>query len=157
MNDIELKIVSTIKIQTIVDGKKTTRRRFNFDVELPEDLEELVSSHCADVWNEVRAELRTPEEWVCLINRHANSHQLRGWAASIIWFKYGGNDDNVLYRLTKSYDHRKCKVKFSTVTEVLERMGCPRFVSEDAAIREQDRRKELKKYSNKTIKLEVKS
>ncbi len=155
MNDIELKIVNTIKIQTIKNGKKTTRRRFNFDVELPSELEDIICSHVSDVWKEVQAEQRTPEAWVDLIGAFTQSKQLRGWAASVIWFKYGGETDNVLYRLTKSYDHSKCKLKVSTLITLLEKMGCPRFINEDAAIREKDRRKELKKYVNKTIKLEV--
>ncbi len=151
MKNVELKIVSTIKIQTIEGGKKTTRRRFNFDVELPSELEDIICSHVSDVWNEVKAEQRTPDDWVLLLNKHTNSNSLRCWAASIIWFKYGGNDDTVLYRLTKKYVAHKHKV--SEVAALLERMGCPRFICDASASREKERRKLINKYRNKTIQL----
>ncbi len=58
---VEIKTVNTIKIQTIVNGKKTTRRRFNFEVELPKELNDIVTSYYGDVLAEVFAELRSPE------------------------------------------------------------------------------------------------
>lgn len=151
-----LKIVSTIKIQTIEKGKKTTRRRFNFDVELPSELEDIICSHVSDVWCEVKAEERTPEDWVSLIKEHTDEPYLRGWAASIIWFKYGGNDNNALYKLSKSYKHGQCKHRVKTMDTLLDKMGCPRFVCEAADTREKYRRKEINKYHNQTIQLEVK-
>ncbi len=151
MKNVELNIVSTIKIQTVMNGKKTTRRRFNFNVELPSELEDVIFSHVTDVWNEVKAELRTPDEWVLLLNRFTNSNTLRSWAASIIWFKYGGNSNNRLYKLTKEYEPNEHT--FKEVTALLERMGCPRFICEASAVREKDRRKAIDKYRNKTIQL----
>lgn len=158
MNDVEIKIISTIKIQTIIGGKKTTRRRFSdFGLILPQGLKAILLSYCKDVLAEAKAELRTPEDWVKHIKKHTRSKQLRGWAASIIWFKYGGNDDNVLYKLSKSYDHTDHSQKVSAVIALLERMVCPRFVSEDAATRERERSKVVKDYikNNEPITLET--
>ncbi len=52
---VEIKTVNTVKIQTIVDGKKTTRRRFNFEVELPKELNDIITSYYCDVLAEVFA------------------------------------------------------------------------------------------------------
>ncbi len=156
-DDIRLKIITSVKIQAIVNGKKTTRRRFNnIGVYFPPQLRKIFLSYCNDVKAEIIAERRTPEEWVDLIERHTFSNDLRGWAASIIWFKYGGNDDTVLYKLSKSFDHRKCTAKLSKVMAILDSMGCPRFVCDPAAIRERKRTYTFTKYmrDHKQVTLE---
>lgn len=146
MNNIKLKIVNTVKIQAVIAGKKSTRRRFNVNVTLPIGLYNIVKSYFLDVMDEIYAERRSPRDWVDLIKAHTSSKQLRGWAASIIWFKYGGNEDSVLYRLSKQYDHRSCKLKIKQVMILLERMGCPRFINDYAVDREKERIRKIKNY-----------
>ncbi len=154
---VKFQVINTVKFQTVIKGKRITRRRFNFDIILPKELTEIINSYWDDVNAEVWAELRTPEDWVTLINKHTRSKQLRSWAASIIWFKYGGDDDNVLYKLSKSYDPTDCTQKVSAVAALLERMDCPRFINEDAATRERERSKAVKDYikNNEPITLET--
>ncbi len=155
---VEIKTVNTIKIQTIVNRKKTTRRRFNFEVELSKELNKIVTSYYGDVLAEVFAELRTPEEWVSLISQYTISKQLRGWAASIIWWTYGGDEDNILYRLSKSYEHQNCKFKVKDVIALLEKMECPRFICNSVVTREKERTKKIKDYikDNQPVRLEEK-
>lgn len=158
MKKIELKIVNTVKIQSVKNNRKTTRRRFNFEVKLPEELEDIVKSYFDDVVNEILAEQRSPEDWVKLIETHIISKQLQGWIASIIWWVYGGDNDNVLYELSKSYDHWDCKYKIADVKQRLDDLHCPRFVCEEAAKREKKRNKEMKEYLKRfePVKLEKK-
>ncbi len=155
---VEIKTVNTVKIQTIVDGKKTTRRRFNFEVELPKELNDIIVSYYGDVLAEVFAEQRSPEEWVKLIMKYTSSKQLIGWAASIIWWSYGGNEDNILYRLSKSYEHQNCKFKLEDVMHLLEKMECPRFICKSTTTREKERIKKIKTYikNNQPVRLEEK-
>ncbi len=159
MNEIvEVKTVNTVKIQTVVNCKKTTRRRFNFDVKLPKELNDIVVSYYGDVLAEVFAELRSPEDWVKLIMKYTSSKQLIGWAASIIWWTYGGNEDNILYRLSKSYDQQSCKYKLEDVMRLFEKMECPRFICNSVATREKERIKKIKSYikNNQPVRLEEK-
>ncbi len=155
MSETEIKIVNTIKIQSIENGKRTTRRRFNLEVSLPTDLRKIVKSYVDDVIAEVNAEKRTPQLWVTLIKKHTRSKQLRGWAASIIWWVYGGEEENVLYKMSKDYDHSNSIQKVETINTLLNRMGCPRFISNDAATRERERSKAVSDYikDNEPVRL----
>ncbi len=84
---------------------------------------------------------------------------MRGWAASIIWWVYGGNSgDSILYKLSKSYEHQNCKFKIKDVIALLEKMKCPRFVCDSTAAREKERIKKVKSFirDNQPVKLEVK-
>lgn len=159
MRKMELKVINTVKIQTIIDGKKTTRRRFNFEVELPDELEKKIHDFIVDVWAEVHAERRTPKEWVALINKNTRKLQLRGWAASIIWWEYGGNSESVLYDLSKTYNPLYKKNTIKQVTAILERMNCPKIIRNLASgTREAIRSKTIRDYlkKNEPIKLGVK-
>ncbi len=149
MNDIEIKVVNTIKIQSIDKGKKTTWRRFNMDVKLPKILGSIIDSYIDDVCKEIYAEDRGSKDWVSLIKKHTRSKQLRGWAASIIWWHYGGKGrlgDGVLYKLSKSFDSEHNQFKIKQVMMLLEKMGCPKSVNSEAAIREKKRTKKIKDY-----------
>ncbi len=148
MKDIEIKVVNTIKIQSIENGKKVTRRRFNMDVILPKFLYAIVNSYISDVSKEVYAEKLGSIEWVSLIKKHTRSKQLRAWAASIIWWHYGGCTDTggVLYKLSKTFDSENHQFKIKQVMMLLDKMGCPKSVNNKAAIREKKRKKTMKNY-----------
>ncbi len=123
---------------------------------MPKELNDIVTSYYGDVLAEVFAELRSPEEWVKLISQHTISKQLRGWAASIIWWTYGGNEgDSILYKLSKSYEHQNCKYKLEDVMHLLEKMECPRFICNPTAAQEKKRKKAIKKYlkNNQPVKV----
>ncbi len=100
-----------------------------------------------DIRNEIYAEKRGAYDWVKLIKKHTRSKQLRGWAASIIWWEYGCGDRNgILYDLLNSVNirDRSCKVKH--VMLLLERMGCPKSLSDAAALREKKRNQAMGNY-----------
>ncbi len=160
MKKIEIKVVNTIKIQSIENGKRVTQRRFNMNVDLPVKLSIIIDSFIADVYKEVYAENRTAKEWVTLIKKHTRSKQLRSWAANIIWWKYSrmaleSGKENVLYKLANSFKIRDCTCKFKQVRLLLERMGYPKAPNSYAAIREQKRQKAIKEYLKWTVKLGV--
>ncbi len=139
MKETEIKIVNTIKIQSIENGKKVTRRRFNMKIELPIPLAQLLYSYISDIQKEIYAERMGTKDWVSLIKKHTRSKQLRGWAASIIWWGYGKNADSSLYKLANSYNAENCKFKSEQLMMLLERMGCPKSINDHAAIREKQR------------------
>ncbi len=149
---IELEIIPLVKIQAKINGKKSTRRRIKFHFnQLPEDLRRFFISYLGDIKEEINAELRTPKEWVTLIKKSTRVLQLRGWAASIIWWEYGGNEDSVLYDLSKTFDAHENRNTAKQVTDVLERMNCPRIIRNLAsgtreAIREKTLRDNRKKF-----------
>ncbi len=161
-----IEIVSTIKIQSIENGKRITRRRFNttlmkhLNINLSKSIQFVLNAYIDDVCNEVLAEQRTPEEWVALIKKHTRSKQLRSWAASIIWWKYtkardwqNGIENNVLYKLSKTFNPETCSLKIKQVMILLERMGCPKSVNNYAAIREKKRIEKIKHYLRWTAKI----
>ncbi len=146
MKETEIKIVNTIKIQSIENGKIVTRRRFNMKFELPIKLSFILDSYIGDIQKEIYAEKRRPKEWVSLIKKHTHSKQLRSWAANIIWWKYGGNDVTNLSKLAKTYNAEFCKFKIKQVMLLLERMGCPKSINNYARIRENQRNTTIYNY-----------
>ncbi len=167
MKKIEIEIVSTIKIQSIENGKRVTRRRFNttlmkhLNINLSKEIQFVLNAYVDDVRKEVLAEQRTAEEWACLIKKHTRSKQLRGWAANIIWWNYSDfppaidlsagainkfvpREENVLYKLSKTFNPEECPYKVKQVMLLLERMGCPKKINNYAKIREKKRTNAIK-------------
>ncbi len=146
MKKNEITIVNTIKIQSIENGKKVTRRRFNTFLPIPISLAQLLYSYISDIQKEIYAEKRGPKEWVSLIKKHTRSKQLRGWAANIIWWKYGGSGKTNLSKLAETYNAEFCKFKIKQVMQLLERMGCPKSINNYARIRENQRNTAIYNY-----------
>ncbi len=149
MKEIEIKVVTTIKVQSIEDGKKITRRRFNVDVKLPKVLQVILNSYAYAVAREVLAENMSPKEWVSLIKKYTRSKQLRSWAASVIWWKYFSKrlgQDSILYKLATTFNPKTCQLKVKQLMILLERMGCPKSVNNFAAKREKIRIGKIEKF-----------
>ncbi len=105
-DQMTVKIETTTKIVSVVNGKKRTLRRFNVPVIIPADIEAHIKSYFSDVEKEITCEERSPEAWVLYIDAIPNiTRGQRGWIASIIWYAFGGEANTALHDYYKSFDN----------------------------------------------------
>ena len=133
-----LEIVTSTKIVSTVNGKRKTMRRFNVPVIIPADIEHHIKSYFLDVANEVTCELRTPENWVQFIKNIPDiTEGQRGWIASIIWYSFGGESNNVLHKYYKSFSSEESWAgSVDDIIKILDRYGVSKKTNHFAAERE---------------------
>ncbi len=142
---VDLKIVTTTKIQATVSDKKHIKRMWRLPVIVPAILKKHLESYLKDAKNEVLCATRTSSEWVDYIKSSRMSTEMRAWVTSVIWWHYGGKTD-VLYKYYRSFDDIKPLIsKRKLFQEQLDKMGISKVANESAAQREKTRELKLKK------------
>ena len=101
---IEVDIVTTTKIQAIINGKKRTLRMWRLPIPVPIIMRKHLKTYINDAKNDLICSLRTPQEWIDYIKSFSMKIGLRGWVTSTLWFHYGSGSDDVFYDYYRSFD-----------------------------------------------------
>ncbi len=142
---IVIDVVTTTKIQAIVDGKKRTIRMWRLPLHIPSLFANHIKTYIKDAKNEALCESRSSEEWIEFIKSFSMSTPLRAWVTSVIWWHFGGGNDDILYDYYKSFKHIKLPKDKKKLFNELERMGISKVANGVAADREKERNSKLKK------------
>ena len=101
---IEVDIVTTTKIQAIINGKKRTLRMWRLPIPVPIIMRKHLKTYINDAKNDLICNMRTPQEWIDYIKSFSMKIGLRGWVTSVLWFHYGSGSDDMFYDYYRSFD-----------------------------------------------------